>query len=215
LDALIAYAVTEQYLADNPTDDSRLIRSIAEELPLQRECRDDKWVWKSSALLPEGLGEHYMRMWTRKTDAFDYAERVYTGSVGGARKIKLPLNRFAMKIDTVRGVLKNAFQFYPVREVEKLIGYCVVDTENEAEQLIDLLDPDAGFVTHIGSRKRVGHGRVTSLEVEEDQTAMELWKMRLLPWEEDGYSAMQAAVKPPYWAAENRTIAYCPPEILL
>lgn len=210
LDALLAYAVTEDALSvlgDDGLGEGE-VRALAEpamESVLEKSVRDGEWVWKASALMPEDIGDSYLRMWTRKTDPYDLAERMGEGQI--STRTKFPLKPFALKVDTVRGLLKNHFNFYPVREVGKLVAWCVGD----GEAIHDLLD---AHIHHIGHRRRMGHGKVRSIRVVEDTTAEDRWKMRVLPWQEEGYLPMQAAFRPPYWAIENRRAAYCPPAIL-
>lgn len=206
LDALLAYAVTEDALAAGAREG--MVRDLAEPAlgsVLEKFSRDGEWVWKSSALLPENVGQSYLRMWTRKTDPYDLAERMGAGQI--STRTKFPLKPFALKVDTVRGLLKNHFNFYPVREVGKLVAWCVGDRES----IHDLLD---AHIRHIGNRRRMGHGRVLAVRVIEDATAETRWMMRILPWCHDGYLPIHAAYRPPYWAIENRQEAYCPPAIL-
>lgn len=207
LDALLAYAVTEDALAVADADASS-IRDLANpilESMLGRHEQDGEWVWKASAMLPEDVGDTYLRMWTRKTDPYDLADRMETQI---ATKAKFPLQKpFALKIDTVRGLLKNHFNFYPVREVGRLVGWCVGDKDEIHERLFT-------HIHHVGQRRRSGHGRVASIIVTNDEAAYDNWMLRIMPWKMNGYHPMQAAFRPPYWAIENRTLAYCPPSIL-
>ena len=207
LDALLAYAATEDALArgDSHPGGVRELANPVLETVLDKHTQDNEWVWKASALMPEGIGDSYLRMWTRKTDPYDLSQRMETQI---ATKSKFPLTKpFALKIDTVRGLLKNHFNFYPVREVGKLIAWCVGDKES----IYDMLE---ARINHIGQRRRTGHGQVKSIHVFDDVTANENWRLRILPWQEDGYQPVQAAFQPPYWASENRRVSYCPPAIL-
>lgn len=206
LDALLAYAVTEDALLDNANEG--MVRDLAEPLlesVLQQHREDGEWVWKASALVAEGVGDASLRMWTRKTDPYDIAARIEGGDI--ATRTKFPLKPFALKVDTVRGKLKNHFQRYPVREVKTLVAWCVGD----AQAIHDLLD---AHIFHIGHKRRIGHGKVKSIRVIPDPAAETKWRLRVLPWTALGYEPLQAAFRPPYWAIENRQTAYCPPEIL-
>lgn len=210
LDALLAYAVTEDALSameelDGGEGPVRELAEPAMESVLGKAQQDGEWVWMASALLPEDVGDAYLRMWTRKTDPYDIADRVGGGQI--AIRSKLPLKAFALNVDTVRGPLKNHFNFYPVREVGKLVAWCMGD----AEVVYDLLE---AHIQHVGHRRRSGHGKVKTIRVVQDAAAETLWKMRVLPWQEEGYLPMQAAFRPPYWAIENRLQAFCPPSIL-
>ena len=101
------------------------------------------------------------------------------------------------------------FKFYPVREIQTLQAWCVGDFDEVAE----LLDPDNGFITYLGSKTRMGHGRIRSFNIKEDDDALEKWQMRVMPWECDGYVPMEAAVRPPYWDVNNRQKAWVSPEL--
>lgn len=223
LDALIAYAKTQSELSmiePGEAPEGARIRSLAENLPLAKIERDGEWVWQASMLLPEGFGEKATRMWTRKTDESDYAARIFGGKlqvstrtrnalglVSDASGQRPPAKPYAGKIDTARGLMKNLFEFYTVQCVERLVGWCVGDID----EIEALLAPEAGHITHVGKRSRVGHGRVKALTIEEDPAAAEQWKRRILPWRESSnYEPIQAAFQPPYWAIENRKLAYCP-----
>lgn len=217
LDALLAYAVTQEHLQSNPDcTDKKSIRSLGENLPLAKAEDGDMWCWKSSALVAEATLQHEMRMWTRKTDAEVMATMLADGSLQRKRALKFPLEPLSVKIDTQRGALKNHFQFIPVRHVKKFSAYCIGD----ADRIYDLLQT---YVTHIGARGRTGFGRIAqedggtiqSIYVEEDESANQMWQHRVMPWALDGYVPIQAAHKAPYWAAENKAISFIPENILV
>lgn len=225
LDALVAYAMTEKRLRDATFDSSpgvreQTIRSLADELPLEREVREGEWVWKASAMVPDksAITAHGMRMWTRKTDVNDFAHRVGANQIGGGERGRefdesgaLKLKRFALKIDTSRGILKNQFKFFPVKTIEKLQAWCVGDEE----ELTSLLHPDAGFIQNIGARGRSGLGVVTRFEIAQDPLASTLWERRVTPWPYHGAAPLQLATRPPYWEIKNRRAAYCDPAIFI
>lgn len=206
LDALVAYAITAKALAaGGDLDGVQKVRSLADALPFASETRDGKKVWQASALIQESVSVSGIRMWTRKTDPYDYAARMANGDIKSRTKMD-EMKPYALKIDTQRGILKNAFQFYPVKMVNKAVAWCIGDID----ELENLLQPESGWLTHIGARGRVGHGLVQRVTIEPDPLAQQNWKLRVLPWQEsDEYYPIQAAFQPPYWAAENRTQAYC------
>lgn len=211
LDALVAYAATQSALnaadEDIPEGD---IRSLAAELPFAKHEQDGTWVWKASALVAEDIGEKSVRMWTRKTDPFDYARKVDQNilDIGARTKNALAAGKpHAGGIDTVRGLLKTNFDFYPVIEVFRLSAWCIGDID----RLEALLAPESGLLTHIGKRGRIGHGRIRSVVLSECAQATDAWKRRVLPWRESGaYEPIQAAWQPPYWAPEGRARAFVP-----
>lgn len=209
LDALLAYAVTAKAIAANSAAE-RHIREIAEVLPLAFEERDGNRVWKASALLPTVQGEQGVRLWTRKTDPYDFAARAIRGEIELATRTRNALadnKLYAGKVDTARGLMKNMFQFYPTTDIKELTAWCIGDVD----QIDSLLAPESGLITHLGKRGRIGHGRIIAVNVEYDERAESSWKNRVLPWKEnDEYVPIVAAFKPPYWAPENRKSAFIP-----
>lgn len=207
LDALLAYAATEDVLAAGAQEKDK-VRYLADpvlEKVLKKHFQDGEWVYMASALVPEGYGESSLRLWTRKTDPYDYSDRLEE-QVASRMRFP-PSNPYAMRVNTGSGLMKNHFNAYPLREVNKLVAWCIGDQE----EIHDMLEAHIRFV---GSWRRAGHGQVKSISVLEDQAAVDKWKMRVLPWQEEGALPLSAAVRPPYWAAENKRQAFCPPEIL-
>lgn len=203
LDALIAFAVAKEGAQRNPSWDVNAPLN----LPLQREVRGSLQCWKASALVPIAPGEHAMRFWTRKTNVFDYADRVEGEQI--AVKTKFPLKPYGMKVDTVRGMFKQMFKFYPIRQVSQLQAWCVGDIDRIAE----LLSPEAGFINYIGAKGRMGHGRVVDFEIQSDPDAETKWQSRALPWPHKDFLEVEAATEPPYWEAANRTRAWISPDL--
>lgn len=211
LDALIAYAQTQAALGgmDAEHTPQGMLRDLANDLPLAKADKEGQWVWKASALIPVAYGDKSSRMWTRKTNTEGFAQLAIAEMLQIGVKTQNALNEgkpYAGVIDTARGLLKNMFQFYSVEEVHQLNAWCIGDID----LLENLLAPESGWIAHVGKRTRVGHGRVKSLKIEEDEEALEKWKLRVLPWLEPGYEPIQAAFRPPYWAVENRSTGYCP-----
>ena len=225
LDALLAYQRTRQ-------EDKRLLRpeheasisalrAIGERLPLEKHEQDGEWCWKASAIVPVGPVEVASRFYTQRRDQAEYSVRVAHGHVqhGRHRIIEndgkqqcAPMEKRAYPIDTLRGVYRNLLGFYgtlkssaPTSEFLELVAWCVGD-QREIEARLR-----SGVITHLGARRRSGHGRIEFILVEEDPTALENWKLRVRPWKmmEDD-AAIQAAWKAPYWAIENRGQAFCP-----
>lgn len=231
LDALVAFAKTQQALAmlalTGAHCQDALVRDLANELPLQKDERNGNWVWKASAieLLPDDEVINGMRFWTRKTDPYDIAMRTGAGQFettkqrekrmagqpsSPAKPIK-PMKPFAIKIDQQRGLYLNMYKFYPVKTVSHVRAWCIGDPD----ELESLLHPEMGYLTHIGPRKRSGHGCVKSFEMVEDERAESLWQQRVLPWPHDGAVPMSLAVRPPYWAPENRCESFAKPSLFM
>lgn len=228
LDALVAFAKTARSLSeaallgDVPKD--LLVRDLANELPMEKEIRGADWVWQASALRPLENSPilHGMRFWTRRTDSYDIARRTGLNQfetmtqrgrrlAGEPEKPPKVLKPYAMKIDTARGIDKNMYKFYPTKTLSQVQAWCIGDLN----ELHDLLAPEAGYITHIGPRKRSGHGQVCSFEIIEDEQALIHWSKRVLPWPHEGAVEMSLATCPPYWAPENRRTSFIDPAIFV
>jgi CRISPR type IV-associated protein Csf3 len=96
-----------------------------------------------------------------------------------------------------------------VKLITQVQAWCVGDPD----ELWALLDPNAGFVTSIGPRKRSGHGSISTFDIVEDDAALNSWGQRALPWEHDGAISMDIAVHPPYWAPEHRKTNFINPAL--
>lgn len=202
LDALSAYSVTQTAIGSGAEAAETHIRSLADNLPFHKEARCGEWVWAASALIPSGVGEQYVRMWRTDTPRYDYAERLVKGQIKS--HTKLPLKPFSLIIDTQRGLMKNMLERYPVQHIDKFEAWCLATNEDDLyESLVN--------IHSLGGRRRVNHGRLKGEPViEVDERARDLWKLRVLPWQEKDYVPMAAGIRPPYWAPENKRVAFCP-----
>lgn len=228
LDALLAYQRTRQHAKRLPKIGEASVaalRELGEGLPLQKREQDGEWCWMASALLPTGPVEVASRFFTQRRDQADYSIRVARGDVQHGRHAVVekdgvreyaPMKAHACQIVTQRGVYRNLLGFYstiktnaPTSGYLDLVGWCVGDKEAIESQL------NSGLITHLGARRRSGHGRIESIMVEGDESAMDKWRLRVRPWKmlEDD-AQVQAAWKAPYWAIENRGQAYCPAGLL-
>lgn len=218
LDALLAYRVTKDtlhYLEDEGQPSVDALRALADDLPFARHEQDGEWVWKASAIMPVGKVANSSRFYTQRRDKADYVMRVVHGHVlHGRYKPGAPMTPYQFQIDTLRGVHRNLLGYYPIQHgytrdgkdfCVELEAWCVGQRDVIEDYLTD------GGITHLGSRRRAGHGRIESVTVEEDAAALENWKLRVRPWamrEDD--APIQAAWRAPYWANENRGQAFCP-----
>lgn len=217
LDALIAYAVTEEGLRYGT--DYTNIRDIAAVLPLEKAEQDGLFCWKASALIATEVMGHDMQMWTRKFPEEDYVDYYASGKFGGlnakfnSETNEIDLKPYAAVIDTQRGPYKNHFQHLPVRHIKKFVAYCVGDID----RITELLSPESGYIKSIGPRSRQSAGNilVDSFVIEKDEAALEAWQQRVLPWPKENYVPIQAAHKPPYWAIENRAVSYIHEDMVL
>lgn len=206
LDALVAFAMTEVALRNSPVANPSFAE-LAKDLPLGRAEEGALWCWQASALSVD-TASHAMRYWTRKTDTDDYSARVAAGQIEG--RFKFPLKAFAYKIDTQRGLFKQQFKFFPVKQVHTVTAWCIGDEE----LLGNLLDPNAGLVTHLGGKARMGMGKIASFEIVHDEEAHHRWTRRVLPWPHEESVPVRMAVRPPYWDIANISDAYVNPSIL-
>ena len=216
LDALIAYAVTQAGLDPSnpelPTDIVSL-RAMSSDLPFEKYEQDGEWVWKASALMAEGRINHTSRFFTQRMDKAEYADLVGSGVVQMGRYQPdkgLPpgadMKPYQNSIDSARGPFRNMLDFYPLTEVESLVAWCVGDRDAIEDWLVH-----SGHVSHLGARRRAGHGFVKSVKIESCPEAADMWNVRVRPWQmREDDEKIQAAWKPPYWAAENKGKAYCP-----
>ena len=220
LDSLAAYAETQFGLdSSNPElpKDIVTLRSLADDLPFAKHEEEGDWVWKSSAIIPEGDVNHTSRFYTQRMDKAAFADHVGSGLVQMGRyepDLKLPpgknMKPYQGLIDTLRGPHRNMLGYYPLMDVSKLVAWCIGDKEVLEELFIH-----SGLITHLGARRRSGHGTVSSVSVDTCDEANELWKLRVRPWQmRDDDAMIQAAWHPPYWASENKGRAYCPTSLL-
>ena len=207
LDALVAYAVTQEALRKPGATGA--MNSLADDLPLAKEQRGNDWVWKASAVFDDRVEERGMRLWTRKFNKEDWAQAVSNGEIQG---IKVPLKPFAQVIDTQRGINKENFQHIPVKYVTTVTAYCV----GNLDRLVELLSPESGYIIALGGRRRMGLGTIAEngFEIEPCEAANELWDRRILPWDHDGAVQLAASTRPPYFEVNNIRPSFVRPEVL-
>jgi CRISPR type IV-associated protein Csf3 len=218
LDALIAYALTEEALRHGTATGN--IRDIAAELPLEKCEQGGLFCWKASALKPKNVLGHFMGRWTRKFPEAEFAQMFVDGKFSDVSTKpnpvtgKIDLKPYGIIMDTLRGPNKNHFQHIPMRHVDGFVAYCIGDKD----RITELLLPESGYVTSIGARKRQSAGNILrsseGFRITEDESANYMWKRRVMPWPEKGYEPIEAAHKPPYWAIENRTTSYIQEDLL-
>lgn len=125
-----------------------------------------------------------------------YAEAVRSGFIQAKRQRgEMAKMSHALKIDVLRGSQRNLLGFYRTARVDELIGYIVGDKDQ-----IQYYLKESGIITHIGPRRRQGHGRIVDINIERDSSADEKWKERVRPFKllEDDVEVM-ATTKPPYF----------------
>ncbi len=179
-------------------------------LPLEKAERKSQWCWKASALLSQGNVNHAMRMWTCRTVTEDFAERAGAGQFNNvsSKSFERP---FGGIIDTSRGEMRNHYQFTPVRYINHFVAYCIGDED----RLLELLHPEAGYITYLGAHGPRGLGTICDggFSIVRDEEAATGWKKRVMPWQEPGTELIQAAHQPPYWDHANLTDSFVDPSL--
>lgn len=203
LDGLIGFALKEEAEAQG-----RAITSFDEllsDLPFEKHVTAMGWVWKASYVRPTEVFGTERRYLTAKTNAQGLAERMVDGQI---------LGRALGKIDRVRGLFLNNALWYNTEHVPALVAWCVGDPD----RLLSLLDR----ITHIGKRSRIDHGRIAQrsrtdeseagldFTLEEDEAALEKWRLRVMPEHIDGYIPVATRLNPPYWAGESQQMGWRP-----
>lgn len=209
LDALLAYAVTQDNLItldDNATNDD--ILALSDDMPIEKHEQDGEWVYKASALIPEGPMTHSRQFYTQRQDVPEMASLVAEGKVklGRYKGEPMPPMSFKNKVDTTRGHQRNLLGYFNTTSVRKLIAYCVADGDFLEEYLID-----SGWITHIGGRRRQGLGQLSHIDIEEDDSGFDMWQQRIKPFSlADDDTPIMATCRPPYWDQTKVQKAFIP-----
>jgi CRISPR type IV-associated protein Csf3 len=207
LDGIIAYAVVEEQRHRGTFTD---FEASLRDLPLAREERLGQWCWKASHVQPTaqlGLSQRYL---TRKFWSEGYVDeyakkRIALGPrpAPGAAPPEDPAQGFDGVIDTTSKHLKNAAFLYPVALVPGAVAYCIGDGER-IEYLLRT------YLTHLGKRGRLDHGRIRRITVAADPQAEQLWWRRDLPWPRAGFVEAEGRVHPPYWSRRQMVRLFVP-----
>lgn len=193
LDGLIGFAMLEEAEAKNRSFTS--YDELLAELPFARHESLAGWCWKASLVRPAAVLGSERRYSTAKTSTAALAARTANGQIVGR-----PLTA----IDTVRGPFKNDEIWYTLEHVEQCSAWCVGDPD----RIVSLLD----YITHLGKRGRLDHGRIDmdQTHVVEDATALTRWQERQMPEPLHGYVPIVGRLQPPYWQGEGAGIVWRP-----
>jgi CRISPR type IV-associated protein Csf3 len=189
LDGLLAWAAVERARQQGETDLDR----AAESLPLARQGKPE--VWCASALQFDYRSPPSFRTLVRKTDVDDYVDAIVKG------RIKLAKPRDQLPVGS--GPLRNYLVSYAVRQADFAVAWCVGD----AQAVRGLL----AQIRHVGRFGRMGYGLIEKVSVDRDDAAKEMWKLRHLPWREDGYLPCIGNFRAPYWDKTTMTEVFAPP----
>lgn len=221
-DSLLAWCAVEEVKCQGPFT----FEQVLDNLPLEREEREEGWVWKASQLIEGRRMALEQRYLSRKFWSDGYADLFGRGliAIGAKGEPSVPtdpataivrpendLDRRVFRtdaaggaIDTERGHLKNASFLYPVVHVDTLTAFCVGD----AERIEALLRRHLHF---IGKRARLGHGQILEMSFLEDPGALRLWEQRVLPWQRRPDDLrVQSPLRPPYWQGERAVECWAP-----
>lgn len=190
LDGLIAWAMTQEAEHEGR---SYTHEGILQDLPFGQYEGEFGSVWQASLVLPVEVLDSERRYLTAKTAGAQLMERSQAGQIEG-RKVNT--------VDTVRGLYKNDALWYTIQHVPRCQAWCLGDPD----RIAGLLD----YITHLGRRGRLDHGRVEHASLHEDPEALERWKLRYMPEPVEGYAPVIARLKPPYWMGEGTTTAWRP-----
>lgn len=180
LDGLLAWARVQQAIrADEPNP-----YNFGNNLPLAKETQDSLSVWKASALLFERKHVESFAF-TKRNDPHDIAIKKRENNKGILEFGK------KNKVDLQRGAYKQFQDFIPTIWPNKIVAYCVGD-KTEIKNLLN-------EISFLGKYSRMGLGKIKSIQIEEDDTAHELWQQRFMPWPLDEYFPLTGKATPPYW----------------
>jgi len=187
LDGLLAWAQVEEARArgEGITDFSPFL----DNLPLAKHETPSGWVWKASMIESFDVLGSERRYMTRRTALTEFSVRMGSGMIEG---------RPLAEIDTVRGPYKNDAFWYTIEHAVGARAWCMGDPQRITELL--------AFVTHLGKRSRLDHGRVIDSiagVVNEDPVAESGWQRRYMPEPVEGHVPAMGRLHPPYWMGEG------------
>lgn len=214
LDGLLAHCAVEDALTFcDDENDQRPLRELGDELPLQRVEGCAEKVWKASAFMPVGritddcsvdhfsvTGHTQIRKLIRRSDVHEIARLTGLGFIPARGFDPDKPKHGAIQLDTARGLLKESAITYALKHVHAIEAWCI----GEQDHIEALLT----HVEFLGAKRRLGHGKVQSIEVVEDERANRLWELRPLPMDAKTSSAAPACLdripaflppRAPYW----------------
>ena len=194
LDALLAWARVQENIALGMAN----AWQFGDDLPLARAGEGTDWVWQASRLLfTPKMGRQIVNMLRESSPEQFYAdfdEELWCndkcpGKAGKGRK-KPPV------IQTRSGQYRAYMYYVSTQWMERAEAWCVGDPARVREML--------NRIESVGKMGRNGFGIIASVNVEEDQAAIELWRLRVLPEGIDRlhgteYAPVMSPPRAPYW----------------
>lgn len=188
LDSLIAHQLVQRDLP--PDVDIPTIREKIASLPLGRAEIGGDWVWMASSVAFEWLTPPAQHFAVRAVRAPAIAEWQLKGIFTNRKEDSA--------IDTARGTFKASTYAHEVQWARRAVAYCVGDKD----KIVDLLSR----IENIGTRRRLGSGQVTSIEVIDDPQAEKLWQRRYLPAGAADGRLVEGAYRLPLFDRTHQTI---------
>lgn len=188
LDSLIAHQLVQRDLP--PNVEIAAIRDAINKLPLERLDIGGDWVWAASTLAFAWDTPPQQHLATRSFRGPAIAE-VQLAGLFSNRKSSAP-------VDTTRGIFKTALYTHETQWARRAVAFCIGDKA----EITDLL----GRIEHIGARRRLGGGRVVSVDIVEDEAAHELAKRRYLPAAASEGRMVEGAYRLPLFDRAHQTI---------
>lgn len=184
LDSLVASQIVLA-AAEPPTAEE--LQTILDTLPFEKANYRSDWVWKASALQFQWQGLPAHESWTMKVNAPDLYRLMEEGVLD---------ERPTSLLDTVRGKWKAGQGVHELRWAKSATAWAVGD---EA-----ILRDHLGTLDQIGIKRRLGAGRIRRVTIVEDPQALNLWSSRYLPVAARLGTAVEGAMRPPYFARDQQ-----------
>jgi len=206
LDSLIAWCKVKESKKslEQFSDDDQFYEKCLEDLPLQK---DESGVWQASKLFfklrGNRIGANTRRFIVRKTETRQIALNREWKDDGIPSNFNAQPKFSGDALNENSGGLRNFQHYYNVKDNAEAVCFCVGD-RNEIENLLN------NNLVGIGKYVPKGHGKIASIIIEPDESAIDNWKYRAMPYEINGYFASQITIKPPYFDKKNQVIAWLP-----
>lgn len=185
LDSLVA---SQMVLSRADPPDADELQKILANLPFEKALFGSEWVWKASAVQFEWDGLPSHESWTMKIDPADLYRLMEEGVVQDMKPTS--------KIDMARGPLKAGQGVHECRWAKTAHAWAVGDKDRLQQQLETL--------HQIGTKRRLGAGRVRRVSIVEDPEALTRWASRYLPAAAKLGIAVEGALRPPYFARDQQ-----------
>jgi CRISPR type IV-associated protein Csf3 len=166
--------------------------SIIDNLPIQKHWAGDEWVYKASILNYTSMQGKFMRPYSRRINATEFAVRRDEGVLA----VK------ANNLNLLSGPLKSAIGYMPTASYVVATAYCVGNANRVSALLSNL--------SNIGKKHSRGQGVVLSINVTETEEDDNSWKKRFLPLsmidikQKEHAVVANIGIKPPYWKNDHK-----------